>query len=114
MAGDRVRQPSDARRDVQELLRWCGKHNSGNLVQKHFSSTRCNDTAANHKRHWNTLQRIQRLHDSPHAHHYSDAFALMNQAYPGRWRASRTGGFIIGVDSYSSGDTLIFEVLHAH
>jgi hypothetical protein len=62
------------------------------MVLKRFCATRCTDTAANHQKQWNTLQRIQRWHDGPHAERYKEVFAMMDKAYPGQWRAARTGG----------------------
>jgi hypothetical protein len=95
-------------KDVKALVEWCKLHNSNKLVTNAYDPSICDDQ----KRHpamQVVLRYMQDVAETPKATVFAQACAVMDEAFPERWRRRKYGGFII--DGVSKSET---QVSHVH
>lgn len=80
---------STVKAQVQKLLKWSEAYHNAQLCLRP-TDIKCDDSDEQ-KEMLAVLRRIKRISIGPHATHYADSLALMDQRFSRAWRPSRRG-----------------------
>lgn len=83
-----TRSPEAVLQDARDIVDWCRLRNDDQLVTRPSSQ---DPDETSRKATWLKLDGVKRLVDQSNSNLYQEAFDLLDQAYPGRWRVRKRG-----------------------